>query len=45
MQVQFLHQEDSLEEGISTHSSMFAWRIPWTEEFGSREELVEKSWI
>ena len=24
--------EDSLEEGMGTHSSMLAWRIPWTEE-------------
>ena len=26
--------EDSLEEGIATHSSILAWRIPWTEETG-----------
>ena len=32
MQVQFLGQEDPLEEGMATHSSIFAWRIPWTEE-------------
>ena len=25
-------QEDPLEEGIATHSSILAWRIPWTEE-------------
>ena len=25
-------QEDSLEEGVATHSSILAWRIPWTEE-------------
>ena len=25
-------QEDSLEEGLATHSSILAWRIPWTEE-------------
>ena len=43
--VQSLGWEDPLEEEMATHSSMFAWRIPWTEEFGSREELVEKSWI
>ena len=29
-----LGQEDSLEEGMATHSSIFAWRIPWTEEPG-----------
>ena len=26
--------EDSLEEGMATHSSIYAWRIPWTEEPG-----------
>ena len=26
--------EDSLEEGLATHSSILAWRIPWTEEPG-----------
>ena len=31
---QSLGWEDSLEEGIATHSSMLAWRIPWTEEPG-----------
>ena len=31
-QVQSLSQEDSLEEGMTTHSSTLAWRIPWTEE-------------
>ena len=33
-QVQSLGQEDSLEKGIATHSSIHAWRIPWTEEPG-----------
>ena len=32
--VQSLGQEDSLEKGMATHSSRFAWRIPWTEEPG-----------
>ena len=27
-------QEDPLEEGMATHSSILAWRIPWSEEFG-----------
>ena len=31
-QVQSLDQEDSLEKGMATHSSILAWRIPWTEE-------------
>ena len=30
--VQFLDLEDPLEEGMATYSSIFAWRIPWTEE-------------
>ena len=29
-----LGQEDALEEGMATHSSILAWRIPWTEEPG-----------
>ena len=33
-QVQFLGQEDPLEEGTATHSSVLAWRIPRTEEPG-----------
>ena len=32
MQVQSLGQEDPLEEGMTTHSSILAWRIPRTEE-------------
>ena len=31
-QVQSLGQEDPVEEGMATHSSVLAWRIPWTEE-------------
>ena len=34
MQVQSLDQGDHLEEVMATHSSIFAWRIPWTEESG-----------
>ena len=33
-QVQFLGQEGPLEKEIATHSSILAWRIPWTEEPG-----------
>ena len=33
-QVQSLGWEDSLEEEMTTHSSIPAWRIPWTEEPG-----------
>ena len=32
--VQSLGGEDLLEEGMATHSSILAWRIPWTEEPG-----------
>ena len=32
--VQSLGQEDPLEKGVATHSSILAWRIPWTEEPG-----------
>ena len=31
-QVRFLGWEDPLEEGRATHSSILAWRSPWTEE-------------
>ena len=33
-QVCFVGQEDPLEEEMITHSSILAWRIPWTEEPG-----------
>ena len=33
-QVQSLGQEDPLEKGMTVHSSILAWRIPWTEEHG-----------
>ena len=32
--VQFLGQEDPLEKGMATHSSILAWRYRWTEEPG-----------
>ena len=34
MQVLHLGWEDPLEEGLATHSSILAWKIPWTEESG-----------
>ena len=34
MQVGSLSLEDSLEKEMATHSSILAWRIPWTEEPG-----------
>ena len=33
-QVQSLGWKDSLEKGMATHSSILAWRIPWTEALG-----------
>ena len=38
-QVQCLGQEDPLEEGIATHASVLAWRIPWTELPGQLQRL------
>ena len=32
-------REDSLEEGMATHSSVLAWRIPWTEEPGGLQSM------
>ena len=34
-----LGQEDPLEEGMATHSSILAWRIPWTEEPGRLQSM------
>ena len=33
-QVQSLGQEDPLEKGVATHSSILAWRVPWVKEPG-----------
>ena len=38
-QVQSLGQEDPLEEGMATQSSILAWRIPWTEEPGRLQSI------
>ena len=37
--VQSLGYEDPLDEGMATHSSIFAWRIPWTEEPGGLQSI------
>ena len=42
MWVQSLGWEDPLEEGMATHSSIPAWRIPWTED--ATVHRVSKSW-
>ena len=34
-----LVQEDPLEKGMATHSSILAWRIPWTEEPGGLQSM------
>ena len=39
MCVQSLGQEDTLEEGMAAHSSVLAWRIPWTEEPGGPQSM------
>ena len=38
-QIQSLGQEDPLEKGMATHSSILAWSIPWTEEPGSLQSM------
>ena len=37
--VQFLGEEDPLEEEMATHYSILAWRIPWTEEPGGLQPM------
>ena len=45
MPVQSLSWEDPLEKGMATHSSIPAWRVPWTEEpiLGYRTEGLKES--
>ena len=38
-QVRSLSWEDPLEEEMATHSSILAWKIPWTEEPGGLESM------
>ena len=38
-QVPSLQQEDPLEKGMATHSSILAWEIPWTEEPGELQSM------
>jgi len=38
-QVQSLGQEDPLEEGMATLSSILAWKIPWTVELGGLQSI------
>ena len=37
--VRFLGWKDALEKGMATHSSILAWRIPWTEEPGRLQPI------
>ena len=37
--VRFLGQEDPLEKEMATHSSILAWKIPWTEEPGGLQSM------
>ena len=41
-QVRSLAWEDPLEKGMATHSSVLAWRIPWTEEPGGLQYMVSQ---
>ena len=41
--VQSLGQEDALEKGMATHSSILAWRLPCTEEPGGLQSMGSKS--
>ena len=38
-QFRSLGQEDPLEKGVATHSSILAWRIPWTEDSGRLQSM------
>ena len=38
-QIQSLGREDTLEKRMATHSSIFAWRIPWTEKPGGLQSM------
>ena len=42
MQRQPLGWEDPLEEGLATHSSILAWRVPWTEEPGRLQSVASQ---
>ena len=39
IQVYFQGREDPLEEGMATHYSILAWRVPWTEEPGGLQSM------
>ena len=43
-QVQSLGWEDSLEKEMATHTSILAWKIPWTEEPGGLQSMGSQEW-
>ena len=43
IQVQSMGRGNSLEKGMATHSSILAWKIPWTEEPGGLQSM-EHNW-
>ena len=49
MWVRTLGQEDPQKEGMTTHSSFLAWRVPWTEERGRLQSMglqrVKHDWV
>ena len=42
--VQSLGREDPLEKGMANHSSILAWRTPWTEEPGGLQSMDRGAW-
>ena len=42
--IQSLDREDPLKKEMATHSSIFAWKIPWTEEPGRLQSAGSQSW-
>ena len=47
MQVQSMDVEDPLEEGMATHTTILAWKIPWTEEAHGLQSLGSEldNWV
>ena len=43
IRVRSLGREDLLEKGMATHSSILAWRIPWTEEPGGLQSMGSRT--
>jgi len=43
--VRYLGREDLLEKGRAAHSTIIAWRIPWTEEPGKHRSWITKNWM